>query len=103
MKHIKKFENYESDEVYTLDYCRKVSNWIDSLWDKKLEDKTDSELSDFFTKISNIFNDDISDIIDRRYSDDKLHYHQNGKTGDIDTSEFLRDFDEIKKEIENIL
>lgn len=96
---IKRFKDFltENNDVKDLDQLRPMSKWIESVW-SKLEDKDDAFLSNFFNEVEDCCGKEVSDIIDSMYSDDKLHYHQNG-----DTQHFIENFEEIKDKVEKIL
>ena len=106
MKHIKLFENFDSERnVYGLDELIKMEDWIKSFWES-IENVEEDNIVDIFIGIEDRFGKDVSDIIDGMYSADKLHYNQNGKTvstGGIDTNEFIENFEEIKSYVSSLI
>jgi len=110
MKHIKLFENFDStddEKIYDLHSTElyQMEKWIKSVWDR-LENVDEEELPEFFEDVENTCGEDVAKIIDGTFTADHLHYYQTGSTvatGGIDTGEFIKNFDNIKNDVEEIL
>ncbi len=104
LKHVKMYEHFEGEggrKVYDMQELYKMGKWIKEI-NNKLEILTDNQRGAWFEAMEGKHDENIVEIIDGCYSDDKLHYHQNGMTGGIDTYEFIENFEDIKKKAEDI-
>lgn len=106
--NVKKFAEFIKEGVRVekniaeLEY---ISKWIENIWVKigRLEEE---DLSNFFGEISDGLGENVAEIIDGRFSADKLHYYQSGSTlgsGGIDTGDFINNFENIEDDVETIL
>jgi len=93
MKHLKHFKINEKD----LSYFTPMARWIASVWDK-LDTIPEEKYGEFFDKLEDIYSMDIISIIDGFYSEDRLHYNQNGHA-----AEFIENFQDIKTTVDGIL
>ena len=103
MKHIKLFENFDQRKVYDLHSSElyQIEKWIQSVWDR-LNDLDDEQVPEFFQEVEDCCGEDVTEIIDRTFTADHLHYYQNG-ANKPDTYEFIENFDNIKNDVEEIL
>lgn len=106
MKNIKTFENFqESQKVYDMGELYHIEKWIESVWER-LEKTGEQTFEDFFNEIEETCGENVVEIIDGLYNAYKLHYYQSGRTvttGGIDTGDFIRNFEDYKSTVENIL
>ncbi|MDA3879819.1 MAG: hypothetical protein PF436_05465 [Prolixibacteraceae bacterium] len=88
----------EKDKAISLGRCNKMAEWVFGL-NNEMEKLSDKNHEIFLNFIEDIFGENILVIIDRQFSGNKLHYHQNKKTtaiGGIDTGGFIENFEEIR-------
>jgi hypothetical protein len=91
----------DSRKVYSLSELQSIEKWIDT-FTNKLDALPDEKRNRCLTAMEQEFDEDTMKIIDGNFSADKLHYHQNGATGGIDTYPFISDFKKISKKAEEI-
>lgn len=108
MNNLKKFNDYINEEVETvrdLSDLRNIEQWLKSIW-SKIENLDEVTYTKIFNEIEDRFGETVTEIIERGYSADKLHYKQTGSTvatGGIDTGDFIEDFENIKAGVDSII
>lgn len=80
---------------------RDAEKVIEYIW-SKLEQLDENDIDKFFNRIEREFGEDYVEIVDHRYSADKLHYYQNGRNKP-DTYDFIKGSAKIKKWVDSNL
>jgi len=101
---LKKFNDFEKiNEGIDIEKFRPMSMWLDEIHEIINNNLTEEQYGDFITKIEDEYGEDIANIVDGEFSEDKLHYYYSDVLGGVSTKEFVDGFDIYKPEINSML
>jgi hypothetical protein len=95
-------EKAVSNEPVDRSEFRQVANYINEMWDM-VENEDEKVWDRFIRFLDNSFDEDTTDILDGRPSDDYLHYHSNGRPDGGKVRKFLTEWDTIQDQLDEWL